>query len=225
MPTAVPVLLTPPAPKRRSAYERLASIPMLYQFIAIFVAGFALSAVWGGALRWPDEWVVPMKLWITQFFEWLGNDAAIGDFKFRDFTRFIAFLLEQPLDWAEYALYRGYRDWGLPPIPWVTLVLAMAILAHWIGGWRLALFTTISLLYLAVFGLWRDSMRTVSIVIVSVPFAVIIGLWLGIWVTRSKRAAAIITSMFDLMQATPHMAYLVPVVILFGFGQVPAMIA
>ncbi|MEC5324202.1 ABC transporter permease subunit [Aurantimonas sp. A3-2-R12] len=68
-------------------------------------------------------------------------------------------------------------------------------------------------------------MRTLSLVVVSAPFAVAIGLWLGIWVTRSRRAAGIITPMFDLMQATPHMAYLVPVVVLFGFGQVPAMIA
>ena len=68
-------------------------------------------------------------------------------------------------------------------------------------------------------------MRTLSIVLVSVPFAAIIGLLLGIWVTRSKRAAAVITPMFDLMQATPHMAYLVPIVVLFGFGQVPAMMA
>ena len=50
-------------------------------------------------------------------------------------------------------------------------------------------------------------------------------LWLGVWVTRSKRAARIITPIFDLMQATPHLAYLVPVVVMFGAGQVPALIA
>jgi glycine betaine/proline transport system permease protein len=31
--------------------------------------------------------------------------------------------------------------------------------------------------------------------------------------------------MFDVMQATPHLAYLGPIVVLFGFGQVPAMLA
>ncbi|MDH5530677.1 MAG: ABC transporter permease subunit [Paracoccaceae bacterium] len=216
---------------RRSLPEILAGIPILYQFVVIIVFGFAVSAVWGGAMRWPDEWVIPMKLWLTQFFAWLGKEAGIGDYKFRDFTRFIAFLIEQPLDWSEYFLYRGFRfDWAgetvkIAPIPWVSLVFGVGILAHWIGGWRLALFSATCLIYLALFGLWRDSMRTLSIVIVSVPFAVVIGLGLGIWVTRSKRAAAVITTMFDVMQATPHMAYLVPVVILFGFGQVPAMIA
>lgn len=199
--------------------------PMTLQFGAIAVLGVAMFFAWDGFLRLPSDLVIPMKQWITQFFEWLGNDAAIGDYKFRDFTRSIAWLLKQPLLWAEYFLYRGYRPLGLPPVPWITLVLAGGILGHWISGWRLALFTMGCMIYLAVFGLWRDSMRTLSIVVISVPFAVLIGLWLGIWVTRSKRAASIITPMFDLMQATPHMAYLVPVVILFGFGQVPAMIA
>lgn len=203
----------------------LARVPILLQFAIIIAAGIALSVVWDGALRWPADYVIPMQRWITEFFEWLGKEAAIGPMKFRDVTRLIADILEQPLDWAEYLLYRGVRSLDLPPIPWLTLVLGVAILAHWIGGWRLALFAALALLYLALFGLWRDSMRTLSLVVVSVPFAVAIGLWLGIWVTRSRRAAGIITPMFDLMQATPHMAYLVPVVVLFGFGQVPAMIA
>ncbi|RVH88575.1 ABC transporter permease subunit, partial [Sinorhizobium medicae] len=35
----------------------------------------------------------------------------------------------------------------------------------------------------------------------------------------------LLNTCFDIMQATPHMAYLAPVVVLFGFGQVPALIA
>jgi glycine betaine/proline transport system permease protein len=208
-----------------AARAPLGRIPLVLQLAAILAAGLLLAFLWDGAMRWPEDWVIPMQRWITAFFEWLGNDAALGPLAFRDVTRFVADILEVPLDWAEYLLYRGVRDLDLPPIPWITLVAAVAILAHWIAGWRLALFTTAALLYLALFGLWRDSMRTLSIVIVSVPFAVAIGLALGIWVTRSARAARVITPMFDLMQATPHMAYLVPVVVLFGFGQVPAMIA
>ncbi|MBL4811712.1 MAG: ABC transporter permease subunit [Rhodobacteraceae bacterium] len=193
--------------------------------MAIALVGIAMFFSWDGFLRLPSDLIIPMKQWITQFFNWLGNDAAIGEYKFKQFTRSFALVLKQPLLWAEYFLYRGYRPLDLPPVPWITLILAGGIFGHWISGWRLALFTMGCMLYLAVFGLWRDSMRTLSIVVISVPFAVLIGLWLGIWVTRSKRAASIITPMFDLMQATPHMAYLVPVVILFGFGQVPAMIA
>ena len=221
-----PLQSTEPVARSWAApHLKLARIPLLWQFAVIIAAGIALSALWGGALRWPDAWIIPLASWITTFFEWLGNDAGIGGYEFRDLTRFLADLLKQPLRWAEYVLYRGVRPLDLPPVPWVAIVIGVGILGHWAGGRKLAFFAAGGLLYLAVFGLWRDSMRTLAIVVVAVPFAVVIGLWLGIWAEKSRRAASFVSPMFDLMQATPHMAYLVPVVILFGFGQVPALIA
>lgn len=111
------------------------------------------------------------------------------------------------------------------PIPWLAIAAGVTILGHWIGGWRLALLCGLSMLYLAVFNTWKDSMRTMTIVVVAVPMAVMIGIILGIWVTRSKIAARIITPIFDLMQAVPHMAYLAPVAALFALGPVTALIA
>ncbi len=113
----------------------------------------------------------------------------------------------------------------LKHIPWIAIVLGFGVFGHWVGGWRLAIIVVLCMSYLAVTGLWRDSMKTFSLVVVAVPFSALVGLWLGVWVTRSKRAARIITPIFDLMQATPHLAYLVPVVVMFGAGQVPALIA
>ncbi|MBX2835859.1 MAG: ABC transporter permease subunit [Gammaproteobacteria bacterium] len=195
------------------------------RFAMVIAAGVALSFIWDGFSRWPENLYIPMRDWITTFFEWLGKDAAIGELSVKDVTRFISEMLKQPLMWIEWLLYRGIKPLGLPPIPWIAVVIGVGILGHWVGGWRLAVLVFFATLYLAVFGLWKDSMRTLSIVLFAVPFAALIGLALGIWVTRSARAARIITPMFDLMQATPHMAYLVPVVVLFGFGQVPAMLA
>ena len=110
-------------------------------------------------------------------------------------------------------------------IPWIAVVLGFGIFGHWVGGWRLAATVTLCMSYLAFTGLWRESMKTFSLVVVAVPFSALLGLWLGVWVTRSRTAARIITPMFDLMQATPHLAYLVPVVVMYGAGQVPALIA
>jgi glycine betaine/proline transport system permease protein len=174
---------------------------------------------------WPSEWIVPARQWITDFFYWLGKEASFGLFTVKDLTRFIAWLLSLPLTLVEALLYRGILAYGWPPLPWIAIVAGTAILAHWTGGLRLALFCGISALYLAVFQLWPDAMQTLAIVIVTVPLAAMIGLMLGIWSVRSRRAETIITSALDVMQATPHMAYLVPVVVLFGFGKVPALIA
>ena len=111
------------------------------------------------------------------------------------------------------------------PIPWLAIAAGVVLLGHWIGGWRLALLCFLTMVYLATFNVWKDTMRTMTIVVVAVPMAALVGVVLGIWVTRSHIAAKIITPIFDLMQAVPHMAYLAPVAALFALGPVTALIA
>ncbi|MEO1492179.1 MAG: ABC transporter permease subunit [Pseudomonadota bacterium] len=209
----------------RAPSVSLATLPLAAQFALIIVFGVALSLVWDGAKRWPAEWVVPAEAWLTQFIEWLKSEATIFGIEFKEITRGIGEALKAPVKWAEYLLYRGFKSIGLGPLPWVAVVAGVTIFAHWVGGWRLALLCALSLLYIVFFNLWKDSMRTMTIVIVAVPMAAIIGVLLGIWVTRSKIVARIVTPMFDLMQATPHMAYLAPVAALFALGPVTALIA
>jgi glycine betaine/proline transport system permease protein len=186
--------------------------------LVVVVAG-VLAAKFVPVLdKWPADFVIPARDWVTAAFAWFAVVA-------KPVTRAISWVLAQPLAFAEALLYRGLPDFGWPPLPWVSIVTGTAILAHWAGGPRLALFCGASALYLAVFGLWSDAMQTLAIVVVTVPVAAAIGLAFGIWATRSVRAERVLNAIFDVMQATPHMAYLGPVVVLFGFGQVPAMLA
>ncbi|MBL8582688.1 MAG: ABC transporter permease subunit [Rhizobiaceae bacterium] len=192
--------------------------PPLVAFAALIAITVLLAQLFPPLNDWPDGWVVPIRYWVTEAFAWLGEVA-------KPITRAIAWVLAKPLAFVEAVLYRGVPDWKVQPLPWVAVVAGVAILGHWIAGRRLAWFSGICTAYLAVFGLWPESMQTLSIVLVTVPLAAATGLGLGIWATRSARAERILNSVFDLMQATPHMAYLAPVVVLFGFGQVPAMLA
>jgi glycine betaine/proline transport system permease protein len=198
---------------------------LLLAAVLVVLVTLVLGQVMPWSARWPAEWIVPARRWTTEFFAWLGQEASLGLFTVKDLTRFVSWLLSLPLALVEALLYRGVLAWRWPPLPWVAIVAGVAILGHWIGGIGLAAFGGLCALYLAVFGLWPDAMQTLSIVIVTVPLAAVIGLVLGVWVTRSKRADTVLTTAFDVMQATPHMAYLGPVVVLFGFGQVPAMLA
>jgi glycine betaine/proline transport system permease protein len=187
--------------------------------IAIVIAATLLiSALLPVFDKWPSEWLVPARGWITDFFAWFSAVA-------KPVTRAISWLLSQPLALTEALLYRGILAWKWPPLPWIAIVGAMTLLGHWIGGNRLALVSGLGTLYLAIFGLWPDAMQTISIVVVTVPLAAMLGLALGIWATRNARVERVLNAVFDVMQATPHMAYLGPIVILFGFGQVPAMLA
>lgn len=195
------------------------------QMAAVILGGVLLSLVWDGATRWPLEWVIPLEGWLTGFITWLKRDATILGTPFTDITRTIGSALEAPVDWMDYLLVRGSKTLGLSQLPWVAVTAGVVLLAHWVGGWRIAFLALATCFYLVFFNLWKDSMRTMTIVLVAVPMSAAIGLFLGIWVTRSKRAAAFFLPIFDVMQATPHLAYLPPVAALFSFGSVSALIA
>ncbi|MCX7349327.1 MAG: ABC transporter permease subunit [Alphaproteobacteria bacterium] len=192
------------------------SLPMVV--VIIIVLGVAAAWAWPPLARWPNEWAIPFRDWVTQGFIWFSTAVKPA-------TRALSWLLSWPLWLAEALLFRGFPALHLPPLPWVAIVGGTAILGHWAGGRELAIFCGLSAFYLAIFGLWRDAMQTLSIVLVTVPLAAATGLALGLWATRNDRVERSLNSVFDVMQATPHMAYLGPVVILFGFGQVPAMLA
>ena len=185
---------------------------------ALIAACLVLARLSPALDTWPAEWVVPVRAWVTDGFAWFAVTA-------KPLTRALSFVLAQPLALVEALLYRGILAVKLPPLPWIAIVAAAAILGHWISGRRLALLCGFCTFYLAIFGLWPDAMQTLAIVLVTVPLAAISGLFLGIWATRSARVEKFLNAVLDVMQATPHMAYLGPVVILFGFGQVPAMLA
>lgn len=110
-------------------------------------------------------------------------------------------------------------------IPFVA-VLAFAAWAAWRASGRgLALFTAASLLLLDWLGLWSETMVTLAMVVTAVVFCVLIGIPLGILAARSDRWAAILRPILDIMQTIPSFVYLVPIVMLFGVGIVPAVIA
>ena len=82
-----------------------------------------------------------------------------------------------------------------------------------------------AIVYLAVFDQWQSSMITLSSIIIAVPIGVLLGLLLGVLSYKSKILEKIITPILDLMQTVPVFAYLVPILVMFGFGPVSALIA
>jgi glycine betaine/proline transport system permease protein len=197
--------------------------PLLVLLLAASLVLLASTLPW--TWRLPADALPPLRQWVTAFFAWLGNDASLGFVSVRQLTRGFAWLLGFPLAWSEALLADGFKGWGPPALPWLGVVLGMAVLGHHAGGRGLGTLAGLLTLYLAVFGVWQPAMETVSLVLVAAPLAAGGGLLLGIWATRSRRAEAVLTALFDLMQSIPHLAYLGPVIVLFGFGQVPALLA
>ena len=200
-------------------------MPGWLQLILIVTFCVALSLLLPAAAEWPRDWVVPLRSWITDLLRWLARDLSLGGLTLRDITRGLAALMSLPLGFLEGLLYKGFENVPFLPLPWVLIVGGTVILGHKLQGWGLGLFAGFCMAYLAVFGLWVDSMRTLSLVLVTVPLAASLGLALGIWMFNNRRVEAWGSGVLDLMQATPHLAYLAPIVVFFGFGAVPAMLA
>jgi ABC-type proline/glycine betaine transport system permease subunit len=77
---------------------------------------------------------------------------------------------------------------------------------------------------IGLIGAWSEAMVTLSLVLTSLIFCILIGLPLGIAVARSDRLQEILRPGLDAMQTTPAFVYLVPVVMLFGIGNVPGVV-
>ncbi|WP_435336063.1 glycine betaine/L-proline ABC transporter permease ProW, partial [Pseudomonas aeruginosa] len=93
-----------------------------------------------------------------------------------------------------------------------------------ISGVGMGVATLVSLIAIGAIGAWSQAMVTLALVLTALLFCIVIGLPLGIWLARSPRAAKIIRPLLDAMQTTPAFVYLVPIVMLFGIGNVPGVV-
>ena len=115
----------------------------------------------------------------------------------------------------------NFLEW----LPWyIPAIIAFLLLAR-VGKHTQGVVAALALLYPGLVGLWTQSIQTISLMTVSVAISVMIGIPLGVWSARSNRAESILRPFLDAMQTVPATVYLIPVVLLFGIGQVPAAIA
>ncbi len=163
----------------------------------------------GWMKAYPKALIVPFDSWLNAIMDVM---IAYLGWLFRG----ISWILEWPI--------KGVR-WVLQALPWTVTSFLVCLVAFTAAGWRLALFALASCLYMVVIGYWSESMNTLSLVAISVPMAVAVGFGFGIWAFNSRRAEKIIMPMLDILQTVPAFAYLLLILMLFGFGTVVGLIA
>jgi len=111
-------------------------------------------------------------------------------------------------------------------LPWyvVVAIIAGAGFAA-TRSWKIALGLGAMTFLLGFFGLWEPGMKTIALMLTATLLAVIIGIPLGIWMSRSDRVEKITLPVLDIMQTMPIFVYLIPFVMLFGPGKIPALLA
>ena len=179
---------------------------ILAGFVAFFVA---MLLIWGPRTEFPLDWSRGISNQINEGVEtitvvWGPAFDLVSDAVLR-------FLL-----WIETAFL-----WT----PWPVIILGTAIIAWLTVGWKFAAFGVISLLTTGVFGLWNSAMETMALIVVSVVLSIVVGIPFGVIAARSNTFDAVLKPLLDGMQTMPSFVYLVPVVMFFGIGNVPAVFA
>jgi glycine betaine/proline transport system permease protein len=115
---------------------------------------------------------------------------------------------------------------GLLALPWWVILLALAGLA-WMSSrsWKTVVLVAALTFGLGVLGVWEAAMATIALMLISTLLAILIGLPIGIAMSRSKTMQSVTLPVLDIMQTLPIFVYLIPFVMLFGPGKIPALLA
>jgi glycine betaine/proline transport system permease protein len=158
----------------------------------------------------PELFQIPLAGWIDAAMDWVlsvwgGFFDAVGDLILQFLLRLEAVFL-----------------W----VPWFVIVILVGV-AAWrlIGRWWHGVGMAVLLMLIGSFGYWELAMMTLALVAGAVILSLIFGIPLGIAMARSNLLESITKPILDAMQTMPSFVYLIPALMLFGLGKVPALFA
>ncbi|MBR9900319.1 MAG: proline/glycine betaine ABC transporter permease [Rhodospirillales bacterium] len=158
----------------------------------------------------PEQLNVPLGKWVNQFVDWLVVNYGAAFEAFADSLLTVLVTLEQVLRGAPW---------------WVVLIAIAAITWHASKNWKLVVGLVIAMFAIGMLGLWDKAMQTLALMIVATSLSVLIGIPVGIAMAMSNRLRAVMLPILDTMQTMPSFVYLIPALMLFGLGKVPAILA
>lgn len=163
----------------------------------------------------PFDWLHPFQDALVPFDDWI--ETALNWLVVHGRPAFQA--IRVPID----LILSSFQS-ALVSTPAPIMLLILFLIAWQLAGPRMGITSLLSLIVIGLVGAWSQAMVTLALVMTSVFFCFLIGLPLGIWLARSQAAAKIIRPILDAMQTTPAFVYLVPIVMLFGIGNVPGVV-
>ena len=160
--------------------------------------------------EFPKAIDIPMDKWVDFAMDWILN--TFGGFFDALGNIILQFML----------LVERFFLW----IPWFILIAAVGVLSwRLMQRWYLGLIMAVMLFMIGCLGQWEMAMSTLALVTAAVIISLIIGLPLGIAMASSDAFEATIKPLLDGMQTMPSFVYLIPALMLFGLGKVPALFA
>ncbi|MFF6959232.1 ABC transporter permease/substrate binding protein [Streptomyces sp. NPDC088197] len=121
-------------------------------------------------------------------------------------------------------MYDGV-EWVLGGPPPLLMAAILAVIALWMRGLPAGVLAFLGFALIDSIAQWDEAMQSLSLVVVSGVVALLLAVPLGIWAARSRTASMVVRPVLDVMQTLPAFVYLIPAIIFFSLGTVPAVIA
>ena len=170
---------------------------------------FMSAAIWGPEMAFPIDAGRSIGTKIDSAVDW----ATVNLDWFFDFVK--VFVIKILISIEDSLLW----------IPWPGLILLVCLISLRLGGAILAIMSFISLMGLGLVGLWPSAMETLALIATAVTLSIAIAVPVGVAAARSDRFDAVLRPILDGMQTMPSFVYLVPAIMFFSLGNVPAVMA
>jgi glycine betaine/proline transport system permease protein len=175
----------------------------------------ALALASGLQATFPEAWEVPLGERVDALDRWWRLNRG-GHWLFTGLFRPLA---------VAVALGLAEVQAQLALLGWAGVFLALGAVALVVAGWRVAAVVLAALAVIALLGQWDDAMTTLAQMTVAVLAAVVVGVPVGVLAGRVPAVEQAIRPLLDAMQTVPAYVYLLPLVLLFGIGNPPAIVA
>ena len=143
---------------KRLTFIALFTITIILYFYAKEIASF-LDIKW--IIKYPKQYIFPIAKYTSEFVKWLMDEATFGLFTFRELTRFMAWLIQQPYNLVLALISKGFlKGQGqdaieiLSPLSLISVIAIIVSMAIYTKDKILIFLVFFAFLYLAVFGQW-----------------------------------------------------------------------
>ena len=201
-------------------------------YYAIFTGlfGWLLVVSFNSSKRKPDSvgelftdlsWLNNWPKWLdTPLMKWINDGWKV-------------FIAEYGLifDAIGDGLLRGYTELKqiIVQAPWPVVIIAVIAITYFSSGRKVGttVFVGICTFFIGFLNprFWDKAIETTTMVVLGIAICVIIGIPIGIAMARNEKVRNAILPILDLMQVIPAFCYLIPGIILFGLGAIPAIIS
>lgn len=160
-------------------------------------------------MSFPETLRLEIGIYVDQFVKWMMHDFG----GFFDGVSFgvLWFVLN----------VENFMFW----LPWWAILAIIFILSWRLKEFKSAVLYTVLITLIGMFGLWDSMLQTLAIVLTSVTISFLMGIPTGILMAYNDRFKDFMRPLLDGMQTMPSFVYLIPAMLLFGMGKVPAVFA